>query len=315
MTRWNRFWFADGDPRNLAAARIIVALHALWILLSRDIPALSGLPGPFWQTALPDVTVRFLLWPGVPGVERVVEAFAMVALTLVALGVGVRWAAMGAAVCLYHLGPLQTLLATVNPINRGFTVSVLCLVVLAAAPCTNRWAVRRDITVRDPGEYGWPLRLMWLFVAEIYLFGAIGKLRESGFDWFTADNLRRNLTFFFHMHPGTVDAFTARLTRSDLLLQGAAVGVLLLEAGFILTLWSRSARRVCVPAALLMHLCILRTMRIVFANVAHLGLFVNWGWLADRLTKVWARRPARQRRNGSSLETIRRDAITPRVTG
>jgi hypothetical protein len=294
---WERFWFADGDPRNLAAARIIVALHALWILLSRDIPAMSRLPRAFWYTAWNSVAPRFLLFPGMSAVERSVEAVAAVALVMVALGVGVRYAAVVAAIALYHLGPLQTLLATANPINRGFTIAILCLVVLAAAPCAERWSLApRRAAAAEPWEHAWPLRLMWLFVAEIYLFGAVGKLRVSGFDWFSPENLRRNLTLFLHMHPGVSDPFTTALASRPLILHAAAFGVLLLEGGFILAVWSRPARRVMVPAALLMHLCILRTMRIVFANIAHLGLFMNWGWLADHLTQ----RPAAQSAGSST---------------
>jgi len=290
---WERFWFADGDPRNLAAARIIVAVHALWILLSRDIPALSRLPRAFWYTAWNEVAPRFLLFPGMAAVERWVEAGAAVALLMVALGVGVRYAAVVAALALYHLGPLQTLVATANPINRGFTIAILCLVVLAAAPCADRWSLRtRREAAAEPWEHTWPLRLMWLFVAEIYLFGAVGKLRVSGLDWFTAENLRRNLTLYLHMHPGASDPFTAAFASRPLILQAAAFGVLLLEGAFILAVCSRPARRVMVPAALLMHLFILRTMRIVFANIAHLGLFVNWGWLADRLSQRSAAQPA-----------------------
>ncbi len=282
---WNRFWFADGDPRNLAAARILVAVHALWILLSRDIPALSQLPRAFWSAPRQVVALRFLLFPGVAGVERWVESAAVVALLLVGLGVAVRYAAIVAALAIYHLGPLQTLLATPDPINRGFTIDILCLVVLAAAPCADRWSLTAGgKTPAEPWEHGWPMRLMWLFVAEIYLFGAVGKLRVSGLDWFTGDNLRRNLILYLHLHPGFSDPFTGALASRPLLLQAGALGVLLLESGFILAIGSRPARRVLVPTALLMHLSILRTMRIVFANIAHLGLFVNWGWLADRLT-------------------------------
>jgi hypothetical protein len=291
---WERFWFADGDPRNLAAARIIVAVHALWILLSRDIPALSRLPRAFWQTAGNEVTTRFLLFPNMSAVERSVEAATAIALLLVALGVAVRYTAVVAAIGLYHLGPLQTLLATANPINRGFTIAILCLVVLAAAPCADRWSVGpRKKSTAEPWEHGWPVRLMWLLVAEIYLFGAVGKLRASGLDWFSSDNLRRNLTLFLHMHPEVSDPATAALTSRPLVLQAAALGVLLLEGAFILVVWSRLARRVMVPAALVMHLFILGTMRIVFANIAHLGLFLNWGWLADRLAQRFAR-PASQ---------------------
>ena len=280
---WRRFWFAEGDARNLAAARIIIALHGLWILLSRDIPALSMLPAQLWYTARLEAGARFLLFPGMAHAERMVELAAVVLLLLVACGVAVRFAALAAALALYHLAPLQTLVATFDPINRGLTITTLCLVVLSASACADRWSLRPPREPADPREYGWPLRLMWLFVAQNYLFGAFGKLRYSGLEWFTADNLRRNLVLYLHMHPAVPDPWLAGLAGRPGLMGVAAIGVLILEASFVLALFSRRARRVLVPAALLMHLAILRTMRIVFANLFHLGLFVNWGWLADRV--------------------------------
>jgi hypothetical protein len=280
---WRSFWFSSGDPRNLAAARIIVAMQALWMLLSRDLPALTAMPAPFWQPVRLTLARRYLLIPDMLPVERTMEAMAIIALIMVAVGVFARMGAMVAALALYHLAPLQTLPSTVDPINRGFTTAVVCLVVLAASPCCDRWALRRPRSTAATWEYGWPLRLMWLFIAEIYLFGAVGKLHISGLAWFTARNLGRTLALYPHMYPGVSDGLIASLLARPSLLGATAWCVLLLEGGFILTLFSRRARRVLVPAALAMHLMILRIMRGVFANMAHLGLFVNWGWIADRL--------------------------------
>ncbi|HET7746053.1 MAG TPA: hypothetical protein VFM29_02050, partial [Vicinamibacteria bacterium] len=156
--------------------------------------------------------------------------------------------------------------------------------VLAAAPCADAWAVpARPRSAVSTGDYGWALRLMWLFVAEIYLFGAIGKLRAEGLSWFAADNIRRNLVQFEHMHPGFGDPLTRLVADSPLLLTLGGAAVLALEAGFVACLFSRRARWVLVPAAVVFHLAILWSMQIVFANVVHLALFVDWGALADRL--------------------------------
>lgn len=285
--RWDRLWFAPGDPRNLAAARILVAVHAMWMVLSRETPLLSGVPREFWRSTAAQSATRFLLFPGAVGLERGVEVLALAALLSVALGVATRYAAPAAALMLYHLAPLQTLAATPNPINRGLTIAVLALVVLGASRCADSWTIRprRAREESQPWEYGWPLRLIWLFVAEIYLLGFVGKLRETGLGWFTAENIRRNVTLFGHMHPeapvGVADAIAGR----PALLWIGAAGVLVLEGGFILCLFSARARRVLVPVAIAMHVAIWRMMGIVFANVAHLAVFVDWGDVADRLAR------------------------------
>ena len=63
----------------------------------------------------------------------------------------------------------------------------------------------------------------------------------------------------------------------------AAAGVFVVEGSFVLCLFSARWRGVVVPAAVGMHLVILRTMGIAFANVAQLALFVDWGAIADRV--------------------------------
>ena len=284
---WNAFWFAPGDPRNLGAARILVSLHAAWMLLSRDAAASSALPSWFWSWARDEAAQRFLLLPGHPRLESALVGLALAALAALALGVAPRPSALLAAALLYHLGPLYTIVATLDPINRGLTINVLCLAVLGAAPCGDAWSVRPDPrrSERTAADYGWPLRLMWLFVAEIYLFGAIGKLRSDGLTWFAGNNIRRNLVQFEHMHPGTGDRLTAFISASPLLLDALGIAVLCLEATFVACLFSRWARRILIPSAVAFHLAILWSMRIVFANLAHLGLFVNWGWLAARFAR------------------------------
>ena len=62
MSVWNRFWFRDESPVNLIAARIILALNALWLVLSR--PKLTEIltwPRAFWIHADPYTRSRFLI--------------------------------------------------------------------------------------------------------------------------------------------------------------------------------------------------------------------------------------------------------------
>ena len=76
---WDRFWFGPGTARNLAAARIVLAAQALWILLSRDIPALSALPAAFWAEVPGSARWRFLVFEGRPGLEAALQAIALYA--------------------------------------------------------------------------------------------------------------------------------------------------------------------------------------------------------------------------------------------
>ena len=99
---WTSFWFRPGSAYDLAAARIVIAVHGLWLLLSRDLPALSGLPRVMWTTPAHSYW-RYLAIPGHPGVEYVGQILAIVALLLVALGIRTHVAGFVAAVLLYRL--------------------------------------------------------------------------------------------------------------------------------------------------------------------------------------------------------------------
>ena len=109
---------------DLAAARVVLALQALWILLSRDIPALSALPAEFWTDVPPSARWRYLIWEGHAGLERAVR------------GGGDRRAGGRAAgrararllrgrpgLLLYHLAPLETLFFTPSPWAKGLTIA------------------------------------------------------------------------------------------------------------------------------------------------------------------------------------------------
>src|SRR5256885_14364283 len=82
---WQRWWFRDGSPYSLAAARIVFSLHALWILLSRDLPAISSLPSVYWRFIPRSTEWRYLLFPGHGHVEYLLQGLAIGALVAAAL--------------------------------------------------------------------------------------------------------------------------------------------------------------------------------------------------------------------------------------
>lgn len=280
---WQHTWFEGGSPHDLAAARIVVALHAMWILLSRDLPGMAGVPALFWELAPRSTQWRYLLFHGHPGLERAFLLLTFAALAAVLLGRATRVAALGAALLLYHLAPLETLFwGRDNPMERGFEITILALVLLAFAPCADAWSARRPRAApeRAAWEYRWPLVLIQLFLAQVYVFAGYAKLRSGGLAWMEPDNLRRWFLVFTQYESVAVftaaGRFMAAHPRLCGLLAVATVGGELL---FLLVLVSRYARRVLVPLAALSHVGILVSMNIAFLNAPQLLVFVNWEWL------------------------------------
>jgi hypothetical protein len=134
---WDAFWFAPARVLEVSAARRILALQALWILLSRDIPALSGLPAEFWSGVDGVARWRFLIWEGHPALEALLQNGALAALAGVVLGIAPAACCALAGLLLYHLAPLETLFFTPSPWAKGLTLPVLGLLTLSArAPAT-----------------------------------------------------------------------------------------------------------------------------------------------------------------------------------
>ena len=268
---WDRFWFAPEPARNLTAARIIVAAQGLWILLSRDIPALSALPAAFWTDVPQSARWRYLVFEGRPGLEAALQAIALLALLCALAGVAARASCLLAALLLYHLSPLETLFFTPSPWAKGLTLPVLALLTLSLAPA------------RSGPDHAWPLRLVQLFVCQPYLFSGIAKLKSAGLMWASPDNIRAWLLLANQDEELAVFREPG-LWLADRPLLCLVVGILALamDLGFVVALFSRRWRRVLVPAALLFHAAILVTQNYAFLSAPLLLVFVDWAALSRR---------------------------------
>jgi hypothetical protein len=287
---WGRIWFAPGPAVNLAAARIIIAFHALWILLSRDFPAISNLPEPFWRLLSPAIQFRFLIFQGNGSLEHVVQWLAMVALAMTVLGLFTRFSAFAAGILLYHIAPLETIIWTPTAGGRGLTVAVLSLLILSFARCDQALTISRLFNkrpaVKDSWEYVWALKLLWLLIAWIYFFAGYSKIFRTGVGWISGENVRRWFLLLNQQDQfGVFNDLGPWLAEQAALCWVIAAATILLELLFPVVLVSLAARRILVPAAVIGHFGIMLAMNIAFLNVPQLLIFVNWNWLRQRLSR------------------------------
>jgi hypothetical protein len=107
--------------------------------------------------------------------------------------------------------------------------------------------------VIDPGEYTWPIRFVWVAMALIFCAAGLSKLRHSGLEWILSDNLalllRRQQYHISDGEPWT--NWGLSVARHSWVARSMAATSLCVELLFPLTLFSRTARRVLVPAGLL----------------------------------------------------------------
>jgi hypothetical protein len=282
-TAWDRFWFAPESARNLAAARILVSAHALWILLSRDPAGLAALPSEFWTSVWTSTRWRFLIFEGHPALERALQALAVAALAAALLGLATRVSCLLAGLLLYHLAPYETLVFTPSPWVKGYTITTLALVVLSFAPCADAWSLRRRAVPAPAATYNWPLKLVQVFLCQVYLFAGYAKLARTGLAWISAEGVR-GYVLLYNQNPqnAVFQTLGPWLAARPGLCLAAAVAAVALNFSFWLVLFSRRARLVLVPLALAWHLAILLAMNIAFLEAPLLLLFVDWAALAAR---------------------------------
>jgi hypothetical protein len=300
---WEAAWFGPEAPTNLAAARVVLALQALWILLSRDLPALSALPPEFFAAVTDSARWRYLLWEGHPVLERGLQSAALLALAGALAGIAPRACCAAAGLLLYHLAPLEALFYTPSPWAKGLTGPVLGLLTLSLAPCGDALAVRVPRRPRAPWEYGWALRLVQLFVAQAYLFSGWAKLVQAGPAWAGAANIRAWLLLSNQDEQLAVFSGPG-LFVADRPALALAMGVaaLAFDLIFVAAVFFPRSRRVLVPAAVLFHAGVLVTQNYAFLSAPLLLLFVDWDAIRNRSATLRAAAATSSRLSPSSLQ-------------
>jgi hypothetical protein len=283
---WDRFWYRPEPALNLAAARIVLAGTALWVVLSRfDLPSVLAFPPEVWGGVTPERRIRFLMLFGLE-TERMLYGGLHVTLAAALLGVFPRLACLVSAGLLYHFAPFETVIRTPNPYLRGLTLPTLGLLILAFAPSGDRLALVPRAARRVPGpswEYRWPLTLVQVLFCQIYFFAGYAKLFTSGLSWATAENIRGHLLILNQiLHPSPASSPGFLVASSPWACAAIASAGLVFELVFPVILFSRAARWLFVPVAAAFHLANSILFRIFFQNATLLLLFVDWDALLAR---------------------------------
>lgn len=286
---WDGFWYEPEPARNLAAARILLASTALWVVLSRfDLPSVLALPPELWGRVSPERRLRFFMLFGLD-VERGLYGVLHLALISSLLGILPRLSCLVSGLLLYHFAPFETIIRTGNPYLRGLTIPTLGLLVLSFSRCGDAlslfpWSRSAAETARrDSWEYRWPLALVQVFFCEIYLFAGYSKLVTSGLSWVSVENMRGYLLL---LNQGLVTPPEASLgyllARYPWACGALAWAGLAFELSFPLVLFFSKARWVLLPLAVVFHTGNSLLFRIAFQNLPLLLLFVDWDSIVPR---------------------------------
>ena len=278
---WERFWFAPGNAVNVAVARVLVSATALWMLLSRDLPALFGVPREFWAAVPRLFQWHYLLFPGHESLERLLLWTAVAALIASGAGIWPRISGLIAGVLVWHFAPLEGFLWSAGAFT--WSIPILGLFFLAAAPATHIISSSRNAGPdAEPWQFGWPLQLIKVQLCFLYLFSAYSKLWESGLSWAAPAHMQAWLLGMYQRESPVFTYLPPRVAAHPLACGAMGVAALLFELSFPLVLFSRKARMILIPAAFAMHLGIVFVLNITIQYFPVLLVFVDWSSLAAR---------------------------------
>lgn len=198
VTRWQRYWFADGGRVGLAIVRIAVAIAVLMSLarLSR-VGELGAPPGVYrpvgiWMLlgkTLPPALLVDLLWMlAWGGSVAMLLGLASRAATAVSFGAGVALASLSFAGSATWSHQYNVVFLAQLALLGGRTGDTLSL---------DAWIrkLRGLPPVDVPRGYQWSLRLVQLAVALMFAGAAFHKIAHGQFTlrWALSDNLRHHL--------------------------------------------------------------------------------------------------------------------------
>ena len=162
-------------------------------------------------------------------------------------------------------------------------VPLYVMMLLCFTPCGDGWSIDRLRKIyqgeavpdayRTSPVYGWARYACWVAIALPYVETGLSKLREGGFSWWNATNMRTNL-YLDTLNPREFDwALSLYLTHApDIFISLMGLFALFSETLFGLVLFSRIARRIFPVAAIMMHVGIFLFQRILFLDLILLQL-------------------------------------------
>jgi hypothetical protein len=275
---WNSLWFTPESAINLRACRVILALQALWVILSRPaIPSLTTWPLAFFPADHRLEYLRYGIAHGHTQFEWLLWMLLHVTLVFILAGSWPRVTCATAGILLYHFAPFEEIIVGMPHTHfGGLTVPMLGFLILSFAE-----QPQREIATSE--EYRWPLALIQLLFAFTYLFAFFAKLRYSGIFWFTGPTIREFLITGWGV---THSRWALLVAARPWMCWTMAIATLIFEPLFPLAVFSRKARRILIPVAVIFHIGNDVLLDIIFPSEALLLLFVNWHWVAEQIARL-----------------------------
>jgi hypothetical protein len=264
-SRWNQFLFEPRSARDLGICRFLFLGLLLLLVWRTDYSLWSDLP-QMWHTPL-NLLKLVPLPVFSPHVVSIIQAVWKASLLLGALGLLARPSVVTAAILGFYLLLLEQ---SLTKVHQNTAIIGLALVVLATSRCCDEFTldgvIRKAWKGRDAsfepkaGEaYGWPCKIIVIFLSAGYFLAGYSKLATSGPAWIFSDNFKNILIeaqYGFSSTP-PLTGWGAHLAGFGTLCVGLAAATMAGELLYPLALFNSKLRWVLVPAALFAHVMVL----------------------------------------------------------
>ncbi|MBC8108225.1 MAG: DUF393 domain-containing protein [Anaerolineae bacterium] len=288
-----RFFFAPSSPTTLGFCRLVFFALMLWFFGTRDYSTWGDLPESMQNNRI--WLFRLLHLPIASTKTLAILEFIWKATLFTSfIGMFTRVSMLTAAITgLYIVGVPNNFGKT----GHGEGILIITTFILALSRAGDAWSIdslRRAYAARDPhaakptsGEYTWPIRMVWLLMSLIFLGAGITKLRWSGLDWITTDNLSTTILQHYYGVASPPTDLGLWVAQHKTLCKIIAGMTILIELAFPLAMFSRPARWTLVPAMFAAQVGIYLMMGVNFTQFMFVYLFwVPWDRIAALLSGV-----------------------------
>jgi hypothetical protein len=282
---WSRKWIGTATPEALAAIRIVVLGIVFAVVAWEDLPSSASIPRSLLELRGKGV---MSLVAHVPGYQAFVASYpALLALKLLLLGllalgmVGFR-ARVVLPLCFAGYLLYGGILRHYAHFFHQGLLPLYALFVLIFTPCADAWSLDRRLREKrglpvppkdvPAAVYGFGRWAVFALMGLCYFSAGLSKLRQGGFHWWEADNMRSKI-LIGALEPKLELPFAMTIAwQPDWTLAALGLFTLVVEGGMIFVLVSARSRVVLAPAIALLHIGVLFAQEILFFDLIVLPL-------------------------------------------
>jgi predicted DCC family thiol-disulfide oxidoreductase YuxK len=308
---WNHFWFEPTSPDNLGLCRIyLYGTMFLFYILSpllfkswgwhTDFTLWGNVSSAFWSPVWLFSVLH--LPPLSTGALVAMQTIWRLSLALSCVGLFTRASTIVSFVLGTYLIGLPNNFGKIHHLDQ---LLVWAFMAMAFSRCGDAWsfdALRRKVRAKTPGaadprpsgEYTWPVHLIWVISAMVYVEAGASKLRHSGISWITTETMRNFLLqSFYHVSDSEpLTSWGLFFVRSHWLSSTLAGFSLFFEVAIFIALFSRRSRWILVPGVVGMQTGIAMFMGPNFYQVILCqALWIPWDRVVDKLAIRLETRP------------------------